>query len=157
MAQSRPTSLAHLAYLITISIKGLDGALETLAGLIIALAGKVRLYFFVLRITAPEIVNHPHAAMALRHGAQGLKNGSDTFLIVYLLVHGVLKLGIAAALLLERGKWIFPVAVVILGGFIAFMGYKLTIHWSNWLLAFALFDLLTVALVVNEWRTKGMK
>jgi len=157
MAQSRPLSYAHWAYVLTIAIKGLDGALETVAGLIIALAGKARLYAFILHITAPEIVNHPHTAIAIRHGVQGLKNGSDIFIIIYLLVHGVLKLGIAVALLLERGRWIFPVSVVILSGFIAFMGYKLTVHWSLWLLAFALFDLLTVGLVVNEWRTKGAR
>ena len=50
-------------------------------------------------------------------------------------------------------RWIFPVAVVILVGFIAFMGYRLTHHWSVWLFGFALFDVLTLALVINEWRS----
>ena len=47
---------------------------------------------------------------------------------------------------------LYPVATVILTGFIVFMGYKLTLHWSAWLFGFALFDALTVALVLNEWR-----
>jgi hypothetical protein len=26
-------------------------------------------------------------------------------------------------------------------------------HWSGWVLSFALFDLITLALVLNEWRS----
>ena len=52
----------------------------------------------------------------------------------------------------ECFTWVFPVASAILLGFIAFFGFDLARHWSNWLLALALFDTLTLALVVNEWR-----
>ena len=54
-----------------------------------------------------------------------------------------------------RGKtWIFPVAVVVLAGFVSYMGYRLAGHWSPWLLAFALFDTITIALVLHEWRAE---
>jgi uncharacterized membrane protein len=78
-------------------------------------------------------------------------HASESFVVFYLLAHGILKLGIAINLL--RGKdWIFSPAVAILTGFVIFMSYKLTVHWSGWLLGFALFDTLTIALVLNEWR-----
>ena len=48
-------------------------------------------------------------------------------------------------------------AAVILVSFITFMGYRLAEHWSNWLLSFALFDLFTLALVMNEWRLPARK
>ena len=51
----------------------------------------------------------------------------------------------------------FPVASLILTGFVAYMSWHLTIHWSDWLLGFALFDLLTLALVLNEWRSDSGK
>lgn len=143
----------YRAYIATIAVKGLDGAIEILAGIVIAIAGSVRLYEFAIWITAPEIAHnaHSHVAHAIRSGASGLAHASTTFVVAYLLIHGVLKLVIAISLLRET-SWIFPVATVVLSGFIVFMGLRLTAHWSPWLLTFALFDVLTVALVVNEWR-----
>ena len=44
-----------------------------------------------------------------------------------------------------------PVGAVILVGFITFMSWRLSEQWSDWLLGFALFDVLTLALVLNEW------
>ena len=46
---------------------------------------------------------------------------------------------------------IAAVGAVILVGFITFMSWRLSEQWSDWLLGFALFDVLTLALVLNEW------
>jgi hypothetical protein len=46
---------------------------------------------------------------------------------------------------------------VTVARFIAYMSWRLTIHWSDWLLGFALFDLLTLTLVLNEWRSGNGK
>lgn len=151
---TKPRSFFHLAYLVTIGIKGFDGLIETILGLVLLFIGKTRLNTFALHITAPEITGHPvtHTGHMIRHGADSLMHASAAFVITYLLVHGLLKTGIAISLIRERSPWIFPVSVVILSGFVIFMLYKLTLHWSLWLLALALFDLLTIALVLNEWR-----
>jgi uncharacterized membrane protein len=42
-------------------------------------------------------------------------------MIVYLLAHGILKLGIAIGLFRERTEWIFPVGSAVLVGFIVYM------------------------------------
>jgi uncharacterized membrane protein len=145
-------SLTHLVYLATIAFKGADGIIETLLGLLIAITGPERLYFFVLHFTTPELENHPHSrtAAALQHGAAGLAHAAPAFVIFYLLVHGVLKSGIAICLLLGQ-RWIFAPACAILAGFILFMSYRLSHHFSGWLLGFAAFDLFTLILVINEW------
>jgi len=151
--------LLHDAYLGAILIKGFDGAVEMLAGLIIAVTGVERLSEWVIRLTAPELTGHHPALHAIHNGAERLANGPHHFVIVYLLVHGMLKFGIVVALLKGTARWIFPVASLILTGFIAYMSWRLSLRWSDWLLGFALFDLLTLALVLNEWRIhdgKGM-
>lgn len=155
---SNRTALFHRAYQAAIAIKGLDGAIETLAGLLVAIAGAERIYNFAVWITAPEIASNPDSKTAhlIRHGASGLMQGAETFVVIYLLVHGILKLGIAINLLRDK-NWIFRPAIVILSGFVIFMSYKLTRHWSIWLLSFALFDVLTIALVVNEWRNHRIR
>jgi len=146
----------HDAYLGALLVKGFDGAVEILAGLIIALTGPNRIYELVFRLTAPELNEGHHPALnALRAGAEKLANGPHHFVIFYLLVHGLLKLGIVVALLKGTARWIFPLASLTLLGFIAYMGWRLSVRWSDWLLGAALFDLLTLALVLNEWRAHG--
>lgn len=147
--------LLHYAYLAAILIKGFDGAMEALAGLTLAVAGPERLYEWAIRFTAPELTGHHPALQAIRSGATRLEESSHQFVLFYLLVHGTLKLGIVAALLRGGGRWLFPVASLILTGFVAYMSWRLMMHWSGWLLGFALFDLLTLALVLNEWRSES--
>jgi uncharacterized membrane protein len=147
--------LLHYAYLAAILIKGVDGAIEALAGMILAVTGPERLYEWVIRFTAPELTGHHPALHAIRSGATRLAESSHEFVLFYLLVHGLLKLGIVAALLRGGGRWLFPVASLILTGFVAYMSWRLLVHWSGWLLGFALFDLLTLALVLNEWRSES--
>ena len=149
---SRRSPLLHIAYLVAILIKGFDGALEALAGAIIAATGPEQAYEWVIRFTAPELTGHHPALHAIRSGATRLAESSHAFVIFYLLVHGVLKLGVVVALLRGGGRLVFPVASLILGTFVLYMGAELTRHWSGWVLSFLLFDLLTLLLVLNEWR-----
>jgi uncharacterized membrane protein len=102
-------SPAHIAYLVTIAVKGADGVIETLLGLLIALTGPDRFYSLVLRFTTPELESDPEnkAAAAVQHGAAGLVHGSANFAIFFLLTHGILKSGIALNLLQDK-RWIFP-------------------------------------------------
>jgi uncharacterized membrane protein len=150
--QRSPTFL-HFAFLAAIVIKGVDGVIEAVVGLVIWFAGSWPIYRFVVRITAPDLAEtaEGHAAHLLQHGASTLAHASHPFVVTYLLIHGFLKLAIAISLLLGKA-WIFPIASAVLVGFILYMGFRLTTHWSGWLLGFALFDALTLLLVLNEWR-----
>lgn len=134
-------------------VKGLDGLLETVAGILVVLLGPVGIYNLILKVTAPEFDLHPasRALHAVRHGAANFAHTSGRIVIVWLLAHGIIKLALAIELLREK-MWIFPVAVAVLSGFVGYMAYRLVGHWSPWLLAFALFDTITVVLVLNEWR-----
>ncbi|HUE65023.1 MAG TPA: DUF2127 domain-containing protein [Rhizomicrobium sp.] len=154
MTAAGKSSPIHLAYLATLLVKGFDGAVEILAGLVIFLTGPARIYRWVVRVTAPEIYDGSHAAAvhAIRTGAEHLATTGAHFVEFYLVAHGLLKLALVLVLLRGGGRWIFPVGVVILGGFIGYMSWRLNQQWSDWLLGFALFDVLTLALVLNEWR-----
>ena len=56
------------------------------------------------------------------------------------------------AICLLRGKtWAFPVASTFFAVFIAYMSYRLALHWSWLLAALVLIDLATLALVLREW------
>jgi uncharacterized membrane protein len=150
---ARKSSLMHLAYLATLTVKGIDGAIEIMAGLVILLTGPQRIYRWVVRVTAPELYDGSHVAAvhAIRRGAEHLATTGAHFVEFYLIVHGLLKLALVIVLLRGGGRWIFPVGTAILMGFIAYMSWRLSEQWSDWLLGFALFDALTLALVLNEW------
>jgi uncharacterized membrane protein len=141
------------SYLFAIFLKGFNGGLEFVAGVIFAVAGAPRLYEWIIHLTAPELLNDPDNTTVhlIRSWFFDLMHVSKTFVILYLLLHGGIKVAIAVNLL--RGKsWAFPVSLVILTGFIAYMSYELSHHWSWLLFALTIFDVFTVALVLEEWR-----
>jgi uncharacterized membrane protein len=148
------TPLIHTAYLATIIIKGLAGLLEFCGGALIATFGPDGIYDLVLRVIDPELYDagHIRTAQLVLQGATALAQTPGNFVIFYLFTHGTLKMTITAVLLRGRGRWAFPVASTILLCFITFFAYDLARHWSNLVLGLALFDILTLALVVNEWR-----
>lgn len=142
--------------MVAVAIKGIDGAVETILGLLVAIAGTQRLAEMILEFIVPELEQHPDSRMlqVAHHGATNLSHATGHFAVAYLLIHGLLKAGIAYNLLLEK-RWIFIPAFVVLTGFIVFMGMRLAEHWSVWLLALALFDMVTLALVIIEYARLG--
>ncbi len=140
-------------YLSTILFKGFNGLLEFLAGAIFYLAGSERLYNFVVALTAPELADNPDAMMAnlFRQWFFDLMHVSKAFVTLYLLLHGAIKFAIAYNLLVGK-HWAYPVASVVLAGFIVYMGLELTHGWSWVLFALMAFDIFTLGLVLQEWR-----
>jgi uncharacterized membrane protein len=153
-ATKRNRSALRIAFVTAVVIKGFDGLVESAAGLAVAILGTEDIHHLVIQVTAPELDIHPESETVhlLRHGASALEHAPSRFVIVWLLVHGILKVVLAVELLRGR-SWIFPVAAAVVSSFVAYMTYKLVGHYSPWLLAFALFDLVTVVLVLNEWRS----
>ncbi|HEX3431525.1 MAG TPA: DUF2127 domain-containing protein [Rhizomicrobium sp.] len=153
-AKNPRSGTLRIAFVAAVAVKGIDGLVETFVGIVVAILGTQGIYDLVIQFTAPELDVHPQskAVHLLRHGASTFAHASSRFVVIWLVVHGIVKLALAIELL--RGKvWIFPVAAMILSGFVVYMAYKLVGHFSPWLLAFALFDAVTVALILNEWRS----
>ncbi len=82
----------------------------------------------MVRVTAPKLYDGSHLAAvhAIRRGAEHLATTGAHFVEFYLVVHGLLKLGLVMVLLRGGGRWIFPVGAVILAGFITFMSWRLS-------------------------------
>jgi hypothetical protein len=70
----KPSGLFHLGYMVTVALKGVDGALETALGLLVAVAGTERLADFMLSFIVPELEQHPASRVlhAAQHGANKL-------------------------------------------------------------------------------------
>jgi uncharacterized membrane protein len=144
----------HGLFEIAIWLKGLNGLAELVAGSILVVLGPKALEQFVLAVSSRELSEDPDDLFAnlARRLVSELGHDGETFAAVYLLLHGIIKVVLAICLL--RGKtWAFPVASAFFATFIAYMGYRLALHWSWVLFALVLIDLLTLALVLREWRS----
>jgi uncharacterized membrane protein len=153
MMRARLKKYLHRLYLFSISIKGLDGLLETAGGVLVSLASRNDLVNVVVFFTAPEISEDPGDLVAnyLRHAVFRMSESSKNFAAAYLLVNGVVKVTLVAGLL--RGRtWSYRPALVVLGVFISYQLYRFAYNHSVILLAFMCFDFLALALIWIEYR-----
>lgn len=116
---------------IGVVVTGIDGVLETIGGAIFLCAARTAMSRFLTMITRPELPEDPDdwIANALRHTFNHLSESGKLFGGVYLLVHGAVKIFLVVCLL--RGKlWAFPIAMIVLLGFMVYQGYRLSTHFS---------------------------
>ncbi len=141
----------HRIFIISIFIKGVDGILEILGGLILGTTGIVG--GTIATLTEHELSEDPHDAFAaylqhlFSHGALHV----TAFGALYLLVHGIIKVFLVAALLKNK-LWAYPASIVFLILFILYQIYRFTFTGSLWLVALTIFDALVLALVFHEYR-----
>jgi len=134
-------------------LKGLDGAFELLAGTALAVVGPRELGALARRVVEHHLLGSPRGALAERFaaGEAALSGGDRPFAVVYLTLHGLLKLGLVVALLREV-RPAYPVAVAVLVVFVVYEVYGAvrTGSWALWVAA--ALDLVIAALVVREYR-----
>ncbi|WP_298226775.1 DUF2127 domain-containing protein [Gryllotalpicola sp.] len=142
-----------LVFLIGVLVKGIDGLAELVGGVALLFVNPVQLQGDVGAVTARELREDPHDILAnlLVHGVAHLGSGDMTFLAVYLLLHGVVKLAIVAALLRGSAK-VYPWAIAALLAFVAFQVYQLLTAPTITVAALTLFDVVIVWLTWREWR-----
>ncbi|TCK25694.1 DUF2127 domain-containing protein [Pseudonocardia endophytica] len=137
---------------IALVIKGIDGALELIgAVLVLAVSGDL-VGRVVSEILARDLIGPPDGTLA-RHlvaGTAEFASGNRTFAVVYLGLHGVLKLALVVALL-KKWERVYPLAVVVLGVFVGYEIYR-AFHTGSILLPFlAALDVAIIVLVVREY------
>jgi uncharacterized membrane protein len=143
----------HGLFEVSLLAKGLFSAGEALSGLALLLTHKAEIVALVNRLTWHELLQDPKDPLAnyLLGLAQHLSLATQHFYALYLLSHGVLKLGVVV--LLARGvRWAYPLAIVLLSGFCAYQIYLWTLEHAPMMLALTALDLLVIALTWREWR-----
>ncbi len=145
--------LLHWLFEASLAIKGVLTSAEALAGLGLLLAPNPLIARFVFWVTHFEIAEDPTDTLAtwtLRAVAQ-FPIGTQHFYAIYLLAHGGLKLTMVL-LLWRKVVWAYPAAMVVLAGFVLYQTFEFFHAGSPFLLILALFDLVMIGLVWQEWR-----
>lgn len=142
-------------FIITVAIKGIDGALGVIGGILLFFVKPHTLDVIVAWLTTHEFSRHPgdYVVNFLINLFSHLDVSRFAFAAGFLIAHGVMKSILAVTLLLGR-PWSYPVGSAFLALFMGYTGYRLALHWSWPLAAFFCFDLLTLVIVVREWRSQ---
>jgi uncharacterized membrane protein len=141
-----------------VMLKGIDGAIETLAGVLLLFrANALQSWIWMWIAHRPEDRHGDIVATLLARLATALDSDAGNFAVYYLLSHGVLKVFLAVNLLRER-IWAFPVSIAFFGLFVAYQLHRYTRTHSPMLLALALLDVVVIALIAREWhlRSRGL-
>jgi len=134
-------------------LKGLNGLLELIGGTLLLLFPPSAIQHFIVGLTHNELSEDPNDFIAtqLRSAAEHLSVGGELFAAIYLLSHGVIKVGLVYALLKDK-PWAFPWAIGIFGAFAIYQIYRYFIQPSGWLIALTILDVIVIALARLEWQ-----
>lgn len=142
----------ELVYRIGIVIKGVDGLIEVVAGLLLWFApGLLRsLLAPIEQIDADDRTLRIFVAHLAGRLDSHLAQGAPVFIIFFLLSHGIVKLVLVYCLLKEY-RWVYPYALGLLGLFALFQLFALVRTPSVGGAVLMLLDLLIIWLIWREW------
>jgi uncharacterized membrane protein len=151
---STQRSKLHVAFEIGVILKGLNGLVELIGGILLLMFQPSAIQDFIIRLTHKELTEDPTDFIAthLRIAAQELSVHAKTFAAIYLLSHGVIKAVLVYALIKDK-LWAFPIAIAVFSAFGAYQIYRYFVEPSGMLIALTVLDIAVILLTSAEWRT----
>jgi len=145
--------VVHVLFDISVVAKGIDGALEIVAGALLFVVSPAQLRHVARILTLHELTEDPRDIVAnyLLHASQRLSPSGTTFGAIYLLWHGVVKVGLVAALLLGQ-RWAYPAAIGAFSLFLLYQAYRYAHTHSPELLVLSMLDVIVILLTLLEYR-----
>ena len=153
MSQFTPRDPFDRLFEVGIILKGLDGILETIGGLLLLAITPATINRLAAKLTQHELSEDPKDFIAnhLLGYTHGLTGSAVTFAAVYLLLHGITKIVLVAALLRNQ-IWAYPWMLAFLLIFIGYQLYRLVLSPAFGLSALTIFDAFIAWLTWREWR-----
>lgn len=144
---------AHRIFWIGILFKTLDGVLETLGGIALLTISNRTIMDLTYTVVGPELAEDPNDWLAnhLLTWTLQLSANAKLFAIVYLLVHGIVKLVIVVTIWLGR-LWAYWLAGIVFSLFVVYQMARFTVTGSLLMLLLTAVDLVVIALLPPEHR-----
>lgn len=149
-----PRTATDKAFRISLYLKGLDGILETLGGILLLLINPQEINHFARWLTQGELAQDPHDFLAthILKTAHSLTGKALIFGAIYLLAQGIVKIVLVWQVLRDR-IWAYLALIVVVGLFAIYQIYRLAaVKFSISLFLLTLFDLLIIYLTQREYR-----
>ena len=146
---------AHRLFQVAVVVKGIDGVLEFIGGVLLVFVGPNALHRLVIALTQHELAEEPDdwLVSTLRHLAETFSVETKHFASAYLIGHGILKIFLAVSLLRER-LWAFPLALSVLAIFVVYQLHRFGRTHSMILLALTVLDAVVMVLIWREYRSR---
>lgn len=141
-------------YDIGIAIKGFDGAVELIAGILLwAAPGLLHTLLQTLLGEARESTSRMMHFVAdnIARVDSDLTRGGMVIVVLFLIMHGVVKVGLVVALF-KKWHWAYPWAIAVLSAFLVYQVYVFVKHPTVPMAIFSLLDAVIVWLVYKEYR-----
>lgn len=138
-------------------LKAAESAFELFSGIAVLFVSRMAVVRVVGVATAHELAHDPDDFVAnfLRHEAHAFAVAPHYFLAAYLILRGVVKLGLIA-LILRGVRIAYPLFIIALGLFGSYEAYR-SILTTNYLLGgVALFDTALIFLTAYEYKKRGL-
>lgn len=154
----RPSGLLDWTFEIVLVLKGLDGILEVIGGVLLLMVSKAQMDGWVAALTQHELAEDPHDLIATHLlSLEGqLSGGSQVFAALYLLSHGIVKVVLVAAVLKDK-LWAYPWMIAFLLAFIGYQGYLLLVSPTLGIAFLTAFDIFMVWLTYREYGKHGRR
>lgn len=143
----------HDLFILGIVIKGIDGVLELIGGIILISIPSHSIASVVQSVFQHEIAQDPTDLIAnfFIQLSQNLSISTLSFAAVYLIIHGSIKLGLFFGLWSKK-LWVYPLAGVVLSLFVIYQLMRFLSSHSMLLLFLTLVDILILVLLGFEYK-----
>jgi uncharacterized membrane protein len=133
-----------------IALKGLDGLLESIAGVLLVAAPGL-LNRVGLTLWASELLRNPSRfSNHLAQASERLAHVSPHFAAAYLLSHGLVKIVLVVALWRDK-LWAYPLAIFVFAAFVFYQLFRFTHTHSIGLVLLTIFDIAIICLTWTEY------
>ena len=141
-----------------ITIKGVDGLLEAIGGVLLWFIKPEALGTTLYNLVQHELLRDPHDFLArhLLHTSEKIAQSDPIFASLFLLTHGLVKVGLTVALWMNK-LWAYPLAIVLFSAFTVLETFRYARTHAMILLVLAIFDLLIVWLAWEEYGVEKAK
>jgi len=141
------------AFDIGVIIKGIDGIFEIIAGFALVIFPLSKIQQLIIWLTNGELLEDKKDLIAnlIINFGNSISIKAYDFTIIYLLVHGFVKV-VLVYLLLKKILWSYPVAIIIFFIFGAYQTYQYSLNHSIPLLLLTILDIIVIILTWFEYR-----
>jgi uncharacterized membrane protein len=148
-----PRTATDKAFRASLYLKGLDGLLEILGGILLLIISPEQINHLARWLTQGELSEDPHDFIAnhILKTAHDLTGASLAFGAAYLLSHGIVKIVLVVEVLRDH-LWAYIGLIGVTSLFVIYQVYRMAVNFSVGLFLLTLFDLLIIYLTQKEYR-----
>lgn len=143
----------NLYFHVSIYIKGIISLTEIVGGILAFIVPFSFVSDLIIRLTSGELAEEPTDFLAthLVTLAHSFAVASATFVGLYLLSRGLIKLGLIIALLKNK-LWAYPSSLVVLGFFVLYQMYQIVTTFSFLVVLLTIFDFIVMWFIWKEYK-----